>query len=50
MVATNTELDSSFQKFSQNFDETKKTFQQLNESVFNKSKARTLVDYVWNFG
>ena len=33
MVATNTELDSSFQKFSQNFDETKKTFQQLNESV-----------------
>ena len=23
---------------------------QLNESVFNKSKARTLVYYVWNFG
>lgn len=50
MVATNTELDSSFQKFSQNFDETKKTFQQLNRCVFNRSKARTLVYYVWNFG
>lgn len=50
MVATNTQLDSNFQKISQNFDETKNLSIIEWERVFNRSKARTLVYYAWNFG